>query len=575
MADIDFGQAELRRARRSGKILLIAVFVFSIFANLLMLTGPLFMLQIYDRVLGSRSEATLVALFLLVAALYAIFGLLDFVRGRLLARAGARFQMQLDRRVFQASIKLAAGPTRQNSGGLRDLETIQSLLSSTAFVGFCDVPWTPIFILAIFVFHPLMGWFALASGVLLIILTLANNYLTRRDLAAAQSDGDAAQILAYEAQVDAQIIKSQGMETAMMTRWLEMRKTALEGSARAADRMGGFASFTKAFRMFMQSSMLALGAYLTLQNQMTGGAMIAGSILLGRALAPIEQTLSQWPQFSRAITAWRDLGDLLEKVHPDPEMPRLPQPTAHLSVANLAVMAPVSNKAILNGVGFDLAPGEALGIIGKSGSGKSSLAKCLLRLTNPTAGEVRLGGARLDQYSTEDLGKYIGYLPQEVSLFSGSVARNIARMEEVPDIHQVIRAAKQANAHELILDLPDGYKTQMNSKDSQLSGGQRQRVALARALYGDPVLLVLDEPNSALDGEGSEALNRTISEFKKSDRTVVIMTHRPMAISECDRLIVLEAGLMRADGSRDEVLENMMRNASQISQSIRPHEKAS
>jgi ATP-binding cassette subfamily C protein len=560
------GLPELRAARAKGTWLLWSVFLFSIFVNLLMLTGPLFMLQVYDRVLGSRSEETLAALFILVAALYGLMWNLDYARGRVLARFGARFQSTLDDRVFDAVLQQALLPSKRGapSSGLRDLEAVQTVFTSPVMLALFDVPWTPFFIAAIFIFHPVLGWLAVFGAATLIVITLLNAFLTQRKTLEAQMAAGQANAFAEQARRSAEVVRSQGMETAISVRWHMMRDKALEDTVKASDWTGLFSALTKSFRLFLQSAMLAVGAYLVLQSELTAGAMIAGSILLGRALAPIEQSIGQWPTVQRARAAWRDLAELLQTTPPQEKRHILPPPSPSVMFRGVSVVSPGAKAPTLSGVGFYLPDGEVLGVIGKSGSGKSTLAKTILGLTRVVAGEVRFGGATLDQYGPDQLGAYIGYLPQNVVLFSGTIAENIARMATEQDDAKVVEAAKRANAHEMIMSLPDGYKTVVLSEDSQLSGGQRQRIALARAFYGDPVLLVLDEPNSALDNEGSVALNLAVREFKATNRSVVILTHRPSAISECDRLLVIEEGRIKADGPRDDVLQSMVSNVRDI-----------
>lgn len=570
MTQRSLGAPELRNARQAGTWLLSAVFLFGIFVNILMLTGPLFMLQVYDRVLGSRSEETLVALFLLVGILYGLMGVLDYARGRVLARFGARFQVELEARVFDAVMKRSLQPQHRAApaSGLRDLETIQAALTSPAMLALFDLPWTPLFVAAIFIFHPTLGWMAVAGGAFLVVLTLLNNWLTRRKTGDAQLASNQAHGFAEQVRLSTEIVRSQGMSHSMALRWHELRGNALEQTIQSSDWTGLFSAMTKAFRLFLQSAMLAVGAWLVLKGEMTAGAMIAGSILLGRALTPIEQTIGQWQLVQRSIAGWRALSDLLQDTPPDKAAMKLPKPVARLEVKEMSVRALGSSRPTLSNMSFTVEPGQVLGIIGKSGSGKSTLAKTLLCLVQPAAGEVRLGGATLDQYDADELGSFIGYLPQQVTLFTGSVADNIARMSPKPDDAKIIEAARRANAHDMILSLPDGYKTIVQGQDSQLSGGQRQRIALARAFYNDPVLLVLDEPNSALDGEGSEALNQAVREFKSSNRAVIIMTHRPMAIAECDRLIVIESGRIKADGPRDDVMAAVLRNSAEVKRAL-------
>ena len=488
---------------------------------------------------------------------------LDYARGRVMARYGAGFQSALDATVFEANLQQTAG-SEQQSAGLRDLETIQTLTGSPVFLALFDMPWSPLFLLAIFIFHPMLGWVALAGGGVLIVIAILNQVLTQKRVQRAQITSHQAQTFANQAQTSREIIQSQGMRSAVSERWLRRQNDALDDRVASADWTGSFTAITKAFRLFLQSAMLAVGAYFVLRGELTAGAMIAASILLGRALAPIEQTLGQWAIFQRARNAWISLNKLLSETPKTKEVTQLPRPDARLLVKSAVVVPPGAKAATLKNIQFEVKPGEALGVIGRSGSGKSSLAKTLLGLWKPASGEVRLGGAKLDQYDPDQLGRYIGYLPQHVTLLGGTIAENIARMETNPDGNAVVAAAKRANAHEMILTLPNGYDTVLDGDQSRLSGGQRQRVALARALYGDPVLLILDEPNSALDADGSEALNQTIRDFKTEGKAVIVMTHRPTAIAECDNLAVINQGIIVSSGPRDEVLKAQIKNAGEI-----------
>jgi ATP-binding cassette subfamily C protein len=557
---------ELQKVRNQSVSFLGVAFLFSIFVNLLMLTGPLFMLQVYDRVLSSRSVETLTALFLLVGLLYGLMAMLDYARGRIVARFGAKFQSSLDERVFDGTIRRALYPQIRSAPAtaLRDLEAVRSLCASPVFLAVMDIPWTPVFLAAIFLFHPLLGWLAVAGGSLLIVIALLNQILTKQKVAEAQVASGRANAFAEQARQAAEVVRSQGMQGDVAQRWLSQRSNALSQSISASDWTGSFTSLTKSLRLFLQSAMLALGAWLVLRNEMTAGAMIAGSILLGRALAPVEMAVGQWGLIENARTAWSRLGTFLDETPPEQAKTKLPVPEARLVAKGLTVIPPGVQKPTLRNASLLLEPGKALGVIGKSGSGKTTLAKALLGLLTPAAGEIRLGGATLDQYAADDLGHYIGYLPQQVTLFNGTVTENIARMSQRPDDAAVVAAAKKANAHELIMSLEKGYDTFLEGNDSQLSGGQKQRIALARALYGDPVLLILDEPNSALDADGTEALNRAVRSLKKSGKAAIIMTHRPQAISECDDLIVVEKGQIVKAGSRDEVLGSMVQNAGAI-----------
>jgi len=559
------GFAELAAARRQSRPLYWAVGLFSFFANLLMLTGPLYMLQVYDRVLGSRSEETLVALSLLVAFLYGVMGILDFSRGRIMARVGARFQGALDRRVFEAMLKRSAvsnDPAAQT--GLSDLESVQRLLAAPPFMALFDLPWTPFFLAGIALFHPWLGLLAIGGGTLLVLITVLNQIYSKKPVQQANITSHRAGLMAEEIRNEAETIQSMGMRGAAFDRWNRTRDESLVESVLANDVGGGFSSLTKTLRMFLQSAMLGLGAYLVLQNEVTAGVMIAASILLGRALAPIEQLVGHWPQVQRARRGWQQLGELLSKVPPDQPRTALPKPKARLEAHALTVVPPGDSRAKLKTVSFRVEPGQALGVIGPSGSGKTTLARTLTGFWKPAGGTVRLDGASLDQYAPDVLGQHIGYLPQRVQLFDGTIAENIARMAGEPDSEKVVEAAKMAAAHDLIVALPDGYDTRVTSGGGRLSGGQMQRVALARALYGDPVILILDEPNSNLDNEGSLALNNAIKAMKAAGKSVLIMAHRPSAIQECDVLMVLDDGHRTAFGPKDQVLREMVSNHQQL-----------
>jgi ATP-binding cassette subfamily C protein len=555
------GLDELRKARRQSRGLYWAVGLFSFFANMLMLTGPLYMMQVYDRVLGSRSEATLVALSLLVVFLYGMMGLLDYARGRIMARAAARFQASLDRRVFDAMIRrsaVAQDPAAQT--GLQDLESVQRLMGSPVLMAAFDLPWTPIFLAGIALFHPWLGLLALCGGVLLVSIALLNQAFSRTPQQEATVASHHANMMSEEIRNEAEIIQAMGMRGAAFGRWQTARGAALEKTVSATDVGGSFTTLTKTLRLFLQSAMLGLGAYLVLQGEVTPGAMIAGSILLGRALAPVELALGQWAMVQRAMKGWRSLSDLLTKVPPEEQRTSLPKPAAKLEVQALTVVPPGGQTPLLRNASFRLEPGQALGVIGPSGSGKSTLARALTGVWRPAAGSVRLDGAALDQYDPDVLGQHIGYLPQRVQLFEGTLAQNIARLAGEPDSAKVVEAAKKAAAHEMIVALPDGYDTKVTAVGGKLSGGQMQRIALARALYDEPVIVILDEPNSNLDNEGSVALNRAIKQLKADGKGVLIMAHRPAAIQECDLLLVVDKGVCTAFGPKDKVLREMVAN---------------
>ncbi|MEJ6387909.1 type I secretion system permease/ATPase [Gymnodinialimonas sp. 2307UL20-7] len=540
-----------------------SVLLFSLFVNLLMLTGPLYMLQVYERVLGSGSEETLLALTILVAFLFIMMGVLDFARSRVAARYGAKLQEAFDARVFRAAMTRARR-TGQSQTAQSDLASVQRLTSSPVFMAIFDLPFTPLFIAVIFVFHAWLGWLALGGALLLVVVTILNRQTTAKPLGEAAETGRMADRMASEMQSQAEVIRSLGMQGAAFSRWHGQRKRALDVSMRAADKVGGFSTLSKTFRMFLQSAILGLAALLVLRGELRAGAMIAGSILMGRALAPIDLAIGQWSMISEAMRSWKRLqGLLVDEPEPMAKLD-LPRPAAALEVSSLSIVPPGASAPTLRGVSFRVAPGEAVGVIGPSGSGKSSLARAITGLWAPAGGSVRLDRATLDQYEDDRLGKLIGYLPQSVTLFDGTIAENIARLDPSPDPAAVSAAAIAADADTMIRALPDGYDTQVAGLGPRLSGGQIQRIGLARALYGDPVLLVLDEPNSALDHAGSEALNRAVQGMKARGLSVVLMAHRPNAIQQCDKLLVLRGGMAQAFGPRDEVLAKVLKNSSDV-----------
>jgi len=560
------GADELRAALARSRAGFLSIALFSFFVNLLVLTGPLFMLQVYDRVLAARSEATLLVLFLLVVLLYAIMGILDHVRSRIAARIGARFQSEFDLRVFRALLDRSALASRGVAGprGMRDLDALQKMLASPAVFAVFDIPWTPVFLFVIFVFHPWMGYLALAGGLVLIGLTLMNQLGTKRYQAKATEAGRVSDEMTLALARDAETVQALGMRRSAASRWQAARFQSLSASIAYSDANGFYTAASKTFRIFLQSAILALGAWLVLRGEIKAGAMIAGSILIGRALAPIETAIAQWGLMQRAMEGWRNLGALLDQVPDADTRTALPRPRALLQVQQVTSVPPGETVATLRMMSFELAPGQALGVIGESGSGKSTLARLLTGVWPPMAGKIRLDGATLDQYGTDDLSEHVGYLPQDVVLFEGTIAENIARLTADPDPEKVIAAARKAAAHEMILKLPNGYDTRLPASGQRLSGGQKQRIGLARALYGDPVLLVLDEPNSNLDAEGSTALNSAIRNLKAAGGAAVIMAHRPAAIEECDLVLIMDNGARVAFGPRDEVLRAHLRNAAQV-----------
>ncbi len=562
------GRQEFRSAFWSAKGLFVVAAVMSFFVNLLMLTGPLFMLQVYDRVLASGSLPTLQALFVLVAGLFIVMGLLDFLRGRVLANAGARFQALLDGRAFEATMQTALVPDERSkpATALRDLESIQQFLSGPAPYSFFDAPWTPIYVAVIFVLHPMLGWFSVGAAILLFTIAFLNQSMTIKPEIESRQATATAEKFSESVRREAEAVRALGMIETTKAQWGKQRGEALVAQMTHSGRAGFFQAMSKSLRLFLQSAILAVGAYLAVKNEISPGVMIAGSILMGRALAPIDQAIAQWRMFIRARQASRSLEQFFATTPVTQPKTALPDPDARLTVENIAVSPPGTRQPIVRGVSFDVKPGEAVGVIGPSASGKSTLARALVGIWPALAGEIRLDGATLDQWSEADFGRLIGYLPQDVGLFTGSVARNIARLQEDADPRGIVLAAERAGAHEMILKLPNGYDTEIGEGGAQLSGGQRQRIGLARALFGDPPLLVFDEPNANLDAEGEQSLIHAIRQAKERGRAVIVMAHRPSAIAVCDRLLVMRDGAPVAFGPRDEVLKQTTTSHGQITE---------
>jgi ATP-binding cassette subfamily C protein len=571
-ANLKAGLSELTAARAASRKAVLAAFLFSALVNVLMLTAPLYMLQVYDRVLVSRSEETLLALSLLMGFLFLIMGILDHARGRIMTRVGARLQAQLDPRVLSAAFRrLTVAP--QDTAALaaqRDLDAVARFWASPVLLAIFDAPWAPLFAAAIFIFHPWLGYLALGGGLVIVGLSWLNQRATDMPLQAANLAAQAADRQAENLKSESELIQALGMGSAAFARLRLRRDRSLDAGIVASDASGRYSVMIKTFRLFLQSAMLGLAAWLVLRQELSAGAMIASSILMGRALQPVEQAVGQWPVVTRARQATARLAGLLASTPQLPPRTELPRPQALLDVQGLAVVPPGGSAPVVRGLSFKLPAGQALGVIGPSGSGKSSLARALTGVWRPAAGRIRLDGATLDQYDPDLLGSYIGYLPQRVTLFDGTIAENIARLQADADPARIVAAARAAAAHEMILKLPDGYDTQVATMGSRLSGGQIQRIGLARALYGDPVLLILDEPNSNLDNDGSNALNQAIRTAKARGASVLIMAHRPAAIQECDLLLVMQDGAAAAFGPRDAVLRETVRNAGDITRAAAP-----
>jgi len=556
--------SELLKPLSQMRTALVGLAVFSALVNLLMLVGPLFMLQVYDRVLTSQSSATLFVLLAIVGYLYAIMGVLDHIRTRILARAGARFQAALDDRAFAAMLKQAEIPAlrARPATALSDLGAIRQAVASNGTVAFFDLPWSIAFLALLFLFHPLLGWFAVCGAVMVLVLSVLAEWRARRDHAEASRSADLADALAEQSRQAVETLSALGMTARVASVWKSARSESMDASLRAGDRAGAMSSTLRTLRLLLQSLILGLGAWLVLQGELTPGAMIAGSILLGRALQPFEQATAAWPLFQRARRGWRDLAALLQAVPVTPAPMALPRPEARLDIRDLTLVPPGERTPVLQGLTLSLEPGDAVAVIGPSASGKSSLARALTGLWQPIRGEIRLGGAELTQFDRDHLGALLGYLPQDTVLMPGSIARNIARLSAKADPKDVVAAAQAAGTHEMVLGLAQGYDTEVLAGGARLSGGQRQRIGLARALYGDPVILVLDEPDANLDEAGLRALNAAIAAARSAGRITVLMSHRPSALASCNKVLMIDRGRMVAFGPRDEVLSRVTAKAS-------------
>lgn len=552
---------ELSAALRASRPALVAVLAFSLVVNVLMLATPAFMLQVYDRVLASGSLPTLVALTGMTIVILAVAAALDIVRARVMVRVARDIDARLNERVLDASLAQALTRGRSDGTGPRELDHLRQLLSGPAPIAILDAPWTPIYLVVVMGFHPWLGVTALVGATILLTLGWAAEWRSRRPLGAALLATAESAALADSAERNAQVVTAMGMGAALRTRWRIAHEHALALQAEAADRLSTIFALTRAARLMLQIAMLAVGAWLAIAGEISAGVIIAASIMMGRALAPLEQVIAQWRSLSRGKEAMRRIDRLLIAEPPAARRLALPVPRGALSVQALAMTAPANRQTIIEGVTFAVEPGQVLAIAGPSGSGKSTLARALVGVWPLAGGEVRIDGARLDQWDAAELGRHIGYLPQEVELFAGTARDNIARFDPSATDAEVIAAAEAAGAHALILGLPKGYGTELGPFGAHLSAGQRQRVALARALFRNPPLVVLDEPNANLDRAGDEALSAALERLKSLGHTVVIVSHRVQAISRADLVLLIDRGTQRAFGPRSVVLGSLQRSS--------------
>src|SRR3954471_24739494 len=553
-------RSELGEALRACRSAFLGVGVMSCMINLLYLTGSIFMLEAFDRVLASRSVPTLIGLVVLAAGLYIAQGGLDLIRGRILGRIGTALDEALNTRVFETVVRLPLLVGSRNEGlqPLRDLDNVRSFLGSMGPGAFFDLPWLPFYLAICFAFHWLLGVTALAGAVILVTLTLITEFLSRTPAKEAMTLAARRNDLAATSRRNAEVLVAMGMSGRLTRRWSEANQNYLAGNQRASDVAGGLGAVAKVLRMTLQSAVLAVGAYLVIHQEATAGIIIAGSILSARALAPVDLAIAHWKGFVAARQSWQRLNRLLLSLPAQGTPTRLQAPSKRLSVEAVSIVPPGEQKIIVQDVSFALEAGNGLGIIGPSGSGKSSLVRALVGVWQPVRGKVRLDAAALDQWSSDVLGRHIGYLPQDVELFAGTVAQNIARFDPEASSESIIAAAREAGVHEMIVKMSEGYETQVGEQGVSLSAGQAQRVALARAMYGEPFLIVLDEPNSNLDTEGDEALTRAVRAARERGAIVVVVAHRPIGIEAVDMLLVLKDGRMQAFGPKDQVLGQVL-----------------
>ncbi|RON09825.1 peptidase [Pseudomonas brassicacearum] len=565
--------APLLKALGDYKSILISVGCFTALINVLMLVPSIYMLQVYDRVLSSQNETTLAMLSLMVVGFFVFIGLLETVRSFIVIRIGSQLERRFNLRVYQAAFERNLFKGEGNAGqSLGDLTHIRQFVTGPALFAFFDAPWFPVYLFVIYLFNVWLGVFATVGAMLLIGLAFLNEAMTKKPLGEAGGYSQRSTQLATSHLHNAETIQAMGMLGALRKRWFQVHSRFLGLQNQASDTGAVISSLSKTLRLCLQSLVLGLGALLVIKGEMTAGMMIAGSILMGRVLSPIDQLIAVWKQWSGAKLAYRRLDALLQEFPPSDGAMELPAPKGQVTFEQVSAGPPGQRTATLHMVNFNLGAGEVLGVLGASGSGKSTLARVLVGVWPTLAGTVRLDGADIHRWNRDDLGPYIGYLPQDIELFSGSVAENIARFREA-DPQKVVEAAQQAGVHEMILRLPQGYDTLLGEDGSGLSGGQKQRVALARALYGGPSLVVLDEPNSNLDTIGEAALASAIAQMKAQGTSVILVTHRSSALAQADKLLVLNEGRLQAFGPSQEVLKALSSSQQSGAQQEQPREK--
>lgn len=548
----------LQAALRACKGSFLSVGFFSFFVNALMLVPTFYMIQVSGRVVPSSSTSTLIMLTLILTILMATLGSLEWVRSRIMVRISNRLDVLLSRDVYRASFKraLASGGMDASAQSLNDLTSLRQFLTGNGLFALFDAPWLPIYTAVMFLFHPWFGWMTVGAAVVLIALAYLTHRYTSNALAEANQQSLTANLHTTKSLRNAEVIESMGMLDTLMGRWAVRQRRVLVLQSDASDKSGIISSISKTFRNWAQSMMLAAGAYLVITHEINPGLMMAGSLLLGRALSPIDQMIGSWKGFVAARMQYQRLNDTLEKLRSEPQRMSLPNPEGHVQVESLVVAPPGAKAPVIRNISFVAPAGSIVGIVGPSAAGKSTLARALLGIWPPQHGTVRLDGADISSWDKQELGPHLGYLPQDIELFEGSISDNIARFAKV-DPEKVVLAARIAGVHEMILQLPSGYDTVIGSEGVNLSGGQRQRIGLARAVYGSPRLIVLDEPNSNLDEVGERALGVALQKIKETGATVFIISHRPNILSRLDRVMVLNAGTLSMYGARDQVIAEL------------------
>jgi ATP-binding cassette subfamily C protein EexD len=559
----------LQTALRVCKSSFISVGFFSLFVNALMLVPTFYMIQVSGRVVPSSSVSTLVMLTIILTVLMLTLGSLEWVRSRIMVRISNRLDALLSHDVYRASFRRAldSGGMDASAQSLNDLTSLRQFLSGNGLFAFFDAPWLPIYVAVMFMFHPLYGWVTVGCAIVLICLAVLNQRFTGAALAEANKENVAASLHTTKTLRNAEVIESMGMLRTLMSRWAQRQRKVLRLQSYASDKSGIITSVSKTFRQWTQSMMLAIGAYLVITHDITPGLLMAGSLLLGRALSPIDQMIGSWKGFVAARVQYNRLNETLEKLSAEPERMKLPAPQGHIQVENLIVTPPGAKAPVIRNISFVAPAGTVVGIVGPSAAGKSTLVRALMGVWAPQHGVVRLDGADISAWDKHELGPHVGYLPQDIELFEGSISENIARFEAI-DAEKTVHAAKVAGVHEMILMLPDGYDTVIGSDGINLSGGQRQRIGLARALYGNPRLIVLDEPNSNLDDVGERALGVALHKIKETGATVFIVSHRPNILARLDRVMVLSAGTISLYGAREQVIAELAAQQAKTQQRV-------